>query len=88
MFSLNLGSLIPLILTAILHDVGRKLDDERHHEKTVELFDKHKAEPSSTFDENTVELAKEVAYHHRNVTEPEGELVTRLVSILRVADES
>lgn len=44
--------------------------------------------PSSIFDEKTVELAKEVAYHHRNVTEPEGELVTRLVSILRVVDES
>lgn len=84
--SLNSRSLIPLILAAILHDIGRKLDDETHHERTAELFDKHKAELLKHFDEKTIKLAKRVAYHHRNVTEPEDEFVARLASILRVAD--
>jgi len=82
---LGLGreSLEPLVLAAVLHDIGVKVDEERHNSVGAAIV-----RSVDWLDDWTVELVARLIYHHRASTdlESEGYLVRALGSILRVAD--
>ncbi len=77
------GSLEPLVLAAVLHDIGVRIDEENHNSvgavivRSVDWLDGFEAE-----------LVSGLIYHHRPSTDLRGEgyLVRALASILRVAD--
>ncbi len=81
--SLEKESLELLVLAAILHDIGRKINEERHNSVGAVLV-----RNVEWLDDWTGELVARLVYHHRGSTnlESEGYLVRALGSILRVAD--
>lgn len=90
-------TLAPLVVASILHDIGRAVGGEGgHHEHTAKLVDEHREKLAAHLDPWTIRVAKWTAYHHRRKTgDPRKhgntpstirEVVTRLASILRVAD--
>ncbi|WP_456365742.1 HD domain-containing protein [Thermococcus sp.] len=80
---LDKGSLEPLVLAAVLHDIGVKIDEENHNSVGAAIV-----RSVDWLDEREIELVSRLIYYHRPSTDLRGEdyLVRALASILRVAD--
>lgn len=85
-----------LINSAILHDIGYSIEKKSHHKHSMELILKEKLEDFST--EEILIIANIARYHRASLPDPKShekfamlspekqELVTKLASILRLAD--